>query len=415
MSAVEVDSLDMRYGDVVAVQGLSFVAGAGAVTCVLGRNGAGKTSTIEALEGLRRPDGGRLSVLGFDPQRDLAALVLRVGVMLQEVGLPPSVRVGELARCTADLYPAALDVQGLLERLDLARLERRTIRQLSGGEQRRLAMALALVGRPQVVFLDEPTAGVDADGREVIREIIGELRDEGVAVLLTTHDLNEAERVADEFVVIERGRLRAQGTLDDLRSWGAGQPEIRFRAPAGLDTLSLASHLGGWQQTPVTEISWGEYRVAAEPTPGMIAALTSWLDYYGLPLADLRTGHATLEDLFMELTAPDDAEPELLSPPAAVPAAVPARRPRVVQPLTVPPAPAWTTGEQPLVERQRAWTTGEHPRVTGEHPRVTGERPRVTGQHPRATGEHPRVTGEHQRVAARRPDQDRYPDMMFRD
>jgi ABC-2 type transport system ATP-binding protein len=427
MSAVEVDSLDMRYGDVVAVQGLSFVAGAGAVTCVLGRNGAGKTSTIEALEGLRRPDGGRLSVLGFDPQRDLAALVLRVGVMLQEIGLPPSVRVGELARCTADLYPAALDVGALLERLDLARLERRTIRQLSGGEQRRLAMALALVGRPQVVFLDEPTAGVDADGREVIRQIIGELRDEGVAVLLTTHDLGEAQRVADEFVVIERGRLRARGTLDDLRSWGAGQPEVRFRAPAGLDTLGLANHLGGWHQAPVTEISWGEYRVAAEPTPALIAALTSWLDYYGLPLADLRTGHATLEDLFLELTAPDDAEPELLPhatpprpapAPAPSPAAVPTRRPRprVVRPVAVPPAPAWTTGEHPLVERQQAWTTGEHPRVaTGGHPRVTGQHPRVTGEHPRVTSENPRVTGERPRVASRRPGPAQYPDVMFRD
>jgi len=302
----------MRYGDVVAVRGLSFVAGAGAVTCILGRNGAGKTSTIEALEGLRRPDGGRLSVLGFDPQRDQAALVLRVGVMLQEVGLPPAVRVGELARCTADLYPASVDVCALLERLELARLERRMVRQLSGGEQRRLALALALVGRPQVAFLDEPTAGVDADGREVIRQIIGELRDEGVAVLLTTHDLTEAERVADQFVVIDAGELRAHGSLDELRRRSSGQSEIRFRAPPGLDTLGLANHLGGWQHAPVTEIAWGEYRVAAHPTPALIAALTSWLDYFGLPLADLRTGNPTLEDMFLGLTAPTDVAPELV-------------------------------------------------------------------------------------------------------
>jgi ABC-2 type transport system ATP-binding protein len=285
------------------VRGLSFVAGAGEVTCVLGRNGAGKTSTIEALEGLRRPHGGRLSVLGFDPTRDQAALVLRVGVMLQEVGLPPAVRVGELARCTADLYPAAVDVGELLERLDLTKLDRRTIRQLSGGEQRRLALALALVGRPQVVFLDEPTAGVDADGREVVREILGELRDEGVAVLLTTHDLAEAERVTDQFVVIDGGQLRASGTLDELRSWGGSDNEVRFRAPAGLDTLSLATHLGGWQVAPVTEISWGEYRVAAHPTPALISAIASWLDYYGLPLDDLRTGHQTLEELFLQLVS----------------------------------------------------------------------------------------------------------------
>jgi ABC-2 type transport system ATP-binding protein len=372
MSAVEVDSLDVRYGDVVAVQGLSFVAGAGAVTCVLGRNGAGKTSTIEALEGLRRPDGGRLSVLGFDPQRDQAALVLRVGVMLQEIGLPPSVRVGELARCTAELYPASLDVGSLLERLDLLRLERRTIRQLSGGEQRRLAMALALVGRPQVVFLDEPTAGVDADGREVIRQIIGELRDEGVAVLLTTHDLGEAERVADEFVVIERGRLRAQGTLDDLRGRGGGEADIRFRAPPGLDTLGLANHLGGWDGAPVTEIGWGEYRVAAHPTPALIAALTSWLDYYGLPLTDLRTGHATLEDLFLELTSPDDAPPELLTPSTTPAPDTRATRRRA-------PTPGSTTGEHPLVPGARSTATGQFPAALGgRHP--TGPQPIVTGR-----------------------------------
>jgi ABC-2 type transport system ATP-binding protein len=417
MSAVEVDSLDMRYGDVVAVQGLSFAAGAGAVTCVLGRNGAGKTSTIEALEGLRRPDGGRLSVLGFDPQRDHAALVLRVGVMLQEIGLPPAVRVGELARCTADLYPASVDVGELLERLDLVRLERRTIRQLSGGEQRRLAMALALVGRPQVVFLDEPTAGVDADGREVIRQIIGELRDDGVAVLLTTHDLTEAERVADEFVVIESGRLRAQGTLDDLRSWGGCEPDVRFRAPPGLDTLDLADHLGGWHNAPVTEIGWGDYRVAAEPTPALIAALTSWLDYYGLPLADLRTGHATLEDLFLELTTPDESPPEILHP-APTPAAPP-RRPLTGHGLSGRPPGTGehsvtprrpVTGQQPVVAGYPSGaagrpTTGEHAAThgypttggypaTGPHTAVagaptTGGYPVVGDQHPTTSGEHP--------------------------
>jgi ABC-2 type transport system ATP-binding protein len=411
MSAIEVDRLDMRYGDVVAVQGLSFVAGAGAVTCVLGRNGAGKTSTIEALEGLRRPDGGRLSVLGFDPQRDHAALVLRVGVMLQEVGLPPSVRVGEIARCTADLYPASVNVAELLERLDLTRLERRTVRQLSGGEQRRLALALALVGRPQVAFLDEPTAGVDADGREVIREIIGELRDDGVAVLLTTHDLTEAERVADQFVVIDGGRLRAEGSLDELRSRGGGEPEIRFRAPSGLDTAGLAEHLGGWHQAPVTEISWGEYRVAAQPVPGLIAALTSWLDYYGLPLADLRTGHQTLEDLFMELTSPVDGPPELLTDGSGYPPTVaqPTQAPRRSRPR---PGPSTATGEHRVTGGYP--TTGGYPAVDG--PPAVPERPPtgqpLTSRFP-TTGGYPTVDGPppaHERpTSGEHPVTDGYP------
>jgi ABC-2 type transport system ATP-binding protein len=415
MSAVEVDRLEMRYGDVEAVRGLSFAAGAGEVTCVLGRNGAGKTSTIEALEGLRRPHAGRMSVLGFDPQLHHAALVLRVGVMLQEVGLPPAVRVGELARCTADLYPASLDIDELLDVLDLKKLEHRTIRQLSGGEQRRLALALALVGRPQVVFLDEPTAGVDQDGREVVREIIGGLRDEGVCVVLTTHDLAEAERVADRFVVIDAGQLRAEGTLDELRNRGGGDNEVRFRAPEGLDTLNLANHLGGWQYVQVTEISWGEYRVTAPPTPALIAGITSWLDYYGLPLADLRTGRQTLEELFMQIIGSPDAPAEVVNAPTrpgGPPQANGRPDPNVRRPITGQ-TPAFgrpptltrphTSGQTPAVGRPpgngRAHNSGQHPTVgrrppTGQTPTVG--RPPISGQAPAlgrrwTTGQHPTV------------------------
>ena len=296
MSAIEVAGLTMSYGDVQAVRQLSFTAEAGQVTCVLGRNGAGKTSTIEALEGLRRPTAGRLSVVGFDPQRDRAALAYRIGVMLQDVGIAPAARVGEL-----------------LDRMGLAGLERRTFRQLSGGEQRRLAMALALVGRPQVAFLDEPTAGVDPSGRQVIRQVVTDLRAEGVAVLLTTHDLDEAERIADRVVIIHGGRLLAQGTIDEITSQDGDGTEVRFRAPPGVDTLALSSYLGGWDVTPVTEVAWGEYRVAATPTPDLIYAITSWLDYYNLPLDDVRTGRQSLEEVFLQLTATEDGRPELLS------------------------------------------------------------------------------------------------------
>jgi ABC-2 type transport system ATP-binding protein len=299
MSAVEVDGLTLRYGPIEAVRDLSFTAEAGQVTCLLGRNGAGKTSTIEALEGLRRPVAGRLSVVGLDPQRDQKTLATRIGVMLQEVGIHPAVRVGEIVRHGAALYPRALDPSELITRVGLGGLERRTFRQLSGGEQRRLALALALVGRPQVAFLDEPTTGVDPAGRQVIRELVGELRDDGVTVLLSTHELDEAERMADRFLIIDGGRLRAEGTLDQLtRSDG---DQIRFRTAPGLDADGLIERLGGLEVAVVIEPSPGEYLVTTVATPSAIAAIAAWLAEHDLALTDLRTGHS-LEDVFLDLT-----------------------------------------------------------------------------------------------------------------
>ena len=298
MAAVEVDGLVVRYGDVVAVDGLSFGAEAGQVTCVLGRNGAGKTSTIEALEGLRRPSAGRLEVVGLDPQADHAALVARIGVMMQDGGIHPAARVGELARHAAALYPTPVDPAALLDRLDLAPLERRTFRQLSGGEQRRVALALALVGRPQVVFLDEPTAGVDPAGRQQIRAIVDELRGDGVTVLLSTHDLDEAERLADRVVIIDHGRLVASGTLEELMAPSTGG-HLSFRAPPGLDVAALSEHLG----VAVEPGRGNEYRVAAPASPQLVAQLTGWLAENDIALADLQTGQPSLEDVFVRLTS----------------------------------------------------------------------------------------------------------------
>lgn len=181
--------------------------------------------------------------------------------------------------------------------MGLAGRQRRTFRQLSGGEQRRLALALALVGRPQVAFLDEPTAAVDPEGRQVIRQIVADLRADGVAVLLTTHDLAEAERIADRIVIVHEGRLLAQGSVEDLTCQDGPGNELHFRAPPGLDTAALAEYLGGWDRTPVTEVSWGEYRVAAPASPDMIYALTSWLAYHELPLDDVRTHRRSLEEV----------------------------------------------------------------------------------------------------------------------
>jgi ABC-2 type transport system ATP-binding protein len=301
MATVEVEQLTVRYGDVVAVDGLSFGAEAGAVTCVLGRNGAGKTSTIEALEGLRRPAAGRLAVLGLDPQHDHRTLVGRVGVMLQDVGIHPAARAGELVHHAAALYPSALEPVGLLERVGLAGLERRTFRQLSGGEQRRLALALALVGRPELVFLDEPTAGVDPAGRQLIRRIVAELRGDGVTVLLSTHDLDEAERVADHVVIIDHGHLVADGTVASLTSGAAPAEELQFRTSGPIDAAALAAAVS----VPVAESAPNAYRVAVPPTPTLIARITAWLAEREISLADLDTGgRRTLEDVFLELTDP---------------------------------------------------------------------------------------------------------------
>jgi ABC-2 type transport system ATP-binding protein len=305
MAAIEVASLTVRYGDVVAVDDLSFTADAGRVTCVLGPNGAGKTSTIECLEGLRRPTSGRLSVIGLDPRADHRQLVERIGVMLQDGGVQPAIRPLEALRHAAAFYAESHRPADLLDRLGLSGLERRTWRQLSGGEQRRLALALALVGRPQVAFLDEPTAGVDPAGRQTIREVIGGLRAEGVTVLLTTHDLDEAERVADDVVIVDRGRLVARGTLAELLGGPGTGDRVRFSAPPDLDTASLGAYLGA----TVTETRPGDYEVAAAPAPATVAAITGWLAEHDLPLADLHAGRQRLEDVFLQLTG-NAGEPE---------------------------------------------------------------------------------------------------------
>lgn len=302
MAAVEVDELTVRYGDVVAVDGISFQAQAGEITAVLGPNGAGKTTTVEVLEGFRRPDAGRARVVGLDPVVDHSTLTRTIGVMLQTGGVGPAVRVGEALRHAAALYEHALDPAPLLERVGLSGKERRTWRQLSGGEQRRLALALALVGRPQVAFLDEPGSGVDPQGRLAIREVVADLRDDGVTVVLTTHDLAEAETLADHVVILDHGSVVAAGSPASLMT--AAVAEVRFGAPPGLDVTSLAARVGA----VVTQVSAGEYLVAAAGSPALVASLTAWLAEHDLPLADLRAGRQRLEDVFLRLVA-EPADP----------------------------------------------------------------------------------------------------------
>ncbi|HVM07120.1 MAG TPA: ABC transporter ATP-binding protein [Acidimicrobiales bacterium] len=302
MGAVAVSDLVVRYGDVVAVDGVSFSADAGEVVAVLGPNGAGKTSTIETLEGYRRPTSGSVRVLGLDPVRDGAALKPRIGVMLQRGGVYPGMHAVDAARLFASYYDAPADPMETLARVGLeGRVAKTPWRALSGGEQQRVSLALALLPKPEVAFLDEPTAGIDPGGRRVIRDVVRSLRDDGVCVLLTTHDLEEAEKTADRIVIIDRGRVVAEGTPSTLMQ-GTGT-DIRFGASPGLDVAALATRL----EAPVVEERPGDYRVEAEPTPTTVAALTAWLAERGEPLADLRAGRQSLEDVFLRLT--QDADP----------------------------------------------------------------------------------------------------------
>ncbi len=308
MTAIVVDELVVRHGELTAVDGLSLSVGPGEVVALLGPNGAGKTTTVETLEGFRRPDGGTVRVLGLDPITDHRSLTPQVGVMLQQGGVYPGIRPLEALRLFASYYSRPDEPDALLERIGLTHRRHASWRQLSGGERQRLSLGLALIGRPRVAVLDEPTAGVDVGGRQAIREIVADLRADGVAVLVTTHDLVDAERSADRVVIVDRGRVVAAGTVAELVDGRGtadgrrdGRPaEIRFAAPPALDVVGLGATL----DAVVTEESPGEYRVHAAPSPSTVAALTVWLADHDLALDDLRAGRQRLEDVFLRLTTP---------------------------------------------------------------------------------------------------------------
>lgn len=299
-AAVRVEGLRKTYGEHVAVRDLSFEVRPGEIFALLGPNGAGKTTTIEILEGYRRPDAGTARVLELDPLRDAAALKPQVGVMLQQDGLYPSLRAAEVLRLYARFFANPEDPDALLRLVGLTEVAATRCRQLSGGQKRRLALAVALVGRPRLLFLDEPTTGMDPQARRATWDILLGLKERGATILLTTHFMDEAERLADRVAIIDAGELIALDTPAGLtRGQSTTGTEVAFSAAAGLDLAALGalpSARAARAETP------GRYVIETGEPRALLVELATYLRDGGYDLAELRVGRSSLEDVFLRLT-----------------------------------------------------------------------------------------------------------------
>ena len=293
---LSVSQLVIKYGNVTAVDHVSFTAQPGRVTVILGPNGAGKTSTIEACEGFLAPTAGSVQVLGLNPFLQRKQLNRQMGIMLQDGGIYPSARVGELVQQYCALYGNGVDANALVARVGLQAVASTTYRRLSGGEKQRLSLALALAALPKIIFLDEPTSGIDVNGRDLVRSIIRELRDSGCCVIVATHELDEAERIADDVLVFHRGNVVASGTLHELRS---GREEIRFRSNSLIDVHSLSTTLG----YTVEQTRQSEFTIAGTSDSRVIVQLTDWAKANNVDIGDIGAGSQRLDDVFRRLTA----------------------------------------------------------------------------------------------------------------
>jgi ABC-2 type transport system ATP-binding protein len=298
-AAVEVRGLVRSFGTIRAVDGLDLRLPLATVLALLGPNGAGKTTTVEVCEGFLRPDAGTVHVLGLDPIADSAALRPRVGVMAQGGGAYPGVRAAEMLNLVAACAAAPLDVGWLLDVFGLSTVSRVPYKRLSGGQRQRLALACALVGRPELVFLDEPTAGMDPQARRLVWDIISQLRADGVSVLFTTHLMEEAEALADQVVIMDHGRVVAHGSPAELTSGGT-ERQLRFGAQRGLDLGSLRAALP--EECRASEPSPGRYLIEGLIDPQVMATVTAWCAQRGVFAEDLRVCKRSLEDVFLELT-----------------------------------------------------------------------------------------------------------------
>ena len=296
---IKVQGLTKRYAGRAVVDDLSFEVLRGEVLAVLGPNGAGKTTTVEILEGYRARDTGVVEVLGVDPARAGATLKRRIGLMLQDGGLYPAIKPLEALRLFAAFYPRPRDPVELLHVVGLEDAANTTFRQLSGGQKQRLSLALALVGHPEVVFLDEPTAGMDPEARRSTWQIIRELKAKGVTVLLTTHSMEEAERLADRVLILDRGRLLTLDSPAALARLPSEVSGIRFSADPGLPLDALTEALGARSSA---EQSPGEYVVYVEASPARLAVLATWLAERNILARDISVDRGSLEEVFLRLT-----------------------------------------------------------------------------------------------------------------
>lgn len=300
--ALELSNVVKSYGDKRAVDGLSFRVERGEMLCLLGPNGAGKTTTIEMCEGFTKPTSGSIRVLGMDPVAHPQKVRDRIGIMLQGGGSYSGIRVREMLKLAASYNANPLDPDWLIDTLGLGGVAHNSYRRLSGGQQQRLSLALAIIGRPELVFLDEPTAGMDAQSRLAVWELVSALKRDGVSIVLTTHLMDEAQALADRVLIIDHGRAVAEGTPGELMR-AASTGRLSFETESEVDLTALRS--AGITAETVRPLHYVIDVAAAgadSVTPSLLAALTAELARQGVMTRHIETSQATLEDVFLELT-----------------------------------------------------------------------------------------------------------------
>ncbi len=311
MAAVEVSGLRKTYGDLVAVDEIDLEIAEGEVLAILGPNGAGKTTTVEMLEGYRTPDAGTVRVLGADPQTGGRAWRERIGIVLQEAGFEELFTPRELIRLHAGWYPHPRAVDEVLAMVGLEDKADARVRTLSGGQRRRLDLGLGIVGSPELLFLDEPTTGFDPSARRRAWDLVDRLRDTGATILLTTHYLDEAQHLADRLVVVDHGRVVAQGTAEQLAASAGLGAVIAFRLPEGVTVADLPD-LGA----PADALGQVAEVRTSSPTAD-VAALAGWAVQRGVELVDLTLTRPSLEQVYLDLVGTDAAADVADEVPAA--------------------------------------------------------------------------------------------------